>query len=623
MDKYTYLKKMMDISTGRQKASLVLKGGRVVNVYTEQIETMDIAVEDGIIAGVGGYDGIENVELKGQLVCPGFIDGHIHLESSMVSPWEFERAVLPHGTTAVVTDPHEIGNVAGLQGIDYMMEATRDLRLDVFFVMPSCVPATGLDESGAVLGARELKPYYNNPRILGLAEVMNAPGVAAGLPDLLQKAVDAAEAEKVIDGHAPFLSGRDLCAYVCAGVRSDHECSDINEAMEKLARGQWIMIREGTAARNLEALMPLFEAPYYRRCLLVTDDKHPGDLISMGHIDYIIRKAVSLGADPIRAISMGTLHGAQYFGLKDRGAVAPGMRADLVVLEDLQSFRVKAVYKDGRLAAMDGRTVEGYKSLSPEVQRDKRQKLEREFPRVYDSFHMEEIRLEDFKLEPEGPMQRVIQLKGHELLTEERVVPWEENNGDVPGSGNAGAVSGAGNAGAVPEAGNAGAASGGGLAPGVSLERDIIKGAVFERHMNTGHKGLGFIGGYGLKRGAVATSVAHDSHNLIVVGTNDRDMLLAANTVRENKGGLAVAVDGVVIGQLPLPIGGIMTDASVAEVEETLEALKEKTAGLGVSQDIDAFMTLAFVSLPVIPKLRLNTYGIVDVEKQEVVAASF
>lgn len=590
MDKYTYLKKMMDISTGRQKASLVLKGGRIINVYTEQVETLDIAIEDGVIAGVGRYDGIENVELNGRFVCPGFIDGHIHLESSMVSPWEFEKAVLPHGTTAVITDPHEIGNVAGLKGIDYMMEATRDLRLEVFFVMPSCVPATALDESGAVLGARELKPYYNNPRVLGLAEVMNAPGVAAGLPDLLQKAADAAEAGKVIDGHAPFLSGNDLCAYVCAGVLSDHECSDINEALEKLARGQWIMIREGTAARNLEALMPLFEAPYYNRCLLVTDDKHPGDLISMGHIDYIIRKAVSLGANPIRAIAMGTLHAAQYFGLKDRGAVAPGMKADLAVLEDLQEMKVAAVYKNGRLAAENGRILEGHGCLKPEAQKDKRIKLEKEFPEVYDSFHMEELRLEDFALKQEGRIRRIIQLKAHELLTEERLEPWENEPG---------------------------------MAPGVSPARDIVKAAVFERHLNTGHKGLGFIGGYGLKRGAVATSVAHDSHNLIVVGVRDEDMLLAANTVRANRGGLAVVEDGVVIGQLPLAIGGIMTDASAQETEETLKALKEKTALLGVSPDIDAFMTLAFVSLPVIPKLRLNTYGIVDVEKQQIVPASF
>lgn len=606
MRQYNDLKKMMDVAAGRRKASLVLKGGTIVNVFTERTEIGDIAIEDGCIAGIGEYDGLVNVDMTGRYICPGFIDGHIHIESSMVSPPEFEKAVLPHGTTTVITDPHEIGNVAGCQGVDYMLKATEGLSLDAFFVMPSCVPSTGLDESGAVLGPEDIKPYYENPRVLGLAEVMNSVGVVAGQEDLMGKLTEAGRRGKVIDGHAPFLGGNELNAYVCSGVWSDHECSDAGEALEKLGRGQWIMIREGTAARNLEALMPLFEAPYYERCMLVTDDKHPGDLISMGHIDYIIRRAVSLGADPIRAIKMGTFNAARYFGLKDRGAVMPGLRADLAVLEDLKDIRVAAVYKDGVLTAKEGVCLGAGKekkrnyAAGEEPRSGSREDtesaektaggLETAFPRVFNSFHMDEVTLEDLVLEQKGAMERVIQFKPHELLTEERLVPWQ----NTPG-----------------------------LAPGVSLEQDIVKAAVFERHLHTGHKGLGFVGGYGLKKGAVATSVAHDSHNLIVVGTNDRDMVLAANAVRKNRGGLAVAAEGQVIGELALPIGGVMSRLSVEEVEEQLQALKVLTRQLGISSDIDAFMTLAFVSLPVIPKLRINTYGVIDVDRQKQVPPSF
>ena len=606
MRQYNDLKKMMDVAAGRRKASLVLKGGTIVNVFTERTEIGDIAIEDGCIAGIGEYDGLVNVDMTGRYICPGFIDGHIHIESSMVSPPEFEKAVLPHGTTTVITDPHEIGNVAGCQGVDYMLKATEGLSLDTFFVMPSCVPSTGLDESGAVLGPEDIKPYYENPRVLGLAEVMNSVGVVAGQEDLMGKLTEAGRRGKVIDGHAPFLRGNELNAYVCSGVWSDHECSDAGEALEKLGRGQWIMIREGTAARNLEALMPLFEAPYYERCMLVTDDKHPGDLISMGHIDYIIRRAVSLGADPIRAIKMGTFNAARYFGLKDRGAVMPGLRADLAVLEDLKDIRVAAVYKDGVLTAKEGVCLGAGKekkrnyAAGEEPRSGSREDtesaektaggLETAFPRVFNSFHMDEVTLEDLVLEQKGAMERVIQFKPHELLTEERLVPWQ----NTPG-----------------------------LAPGVSLEQDIVKAAVFERHLHTGHKGLGFVGGYGLKKGAVATSVAHDSHNLIVVGTNDRDMVLAANAVGNNRGGLAVAAEGQVLGDLALPIGGVMSRLSVEEVEEQLQALKVLTRQLGISSDIDAFMTLAFVSLPVIPKLRINTYGVIDVDRQKQVPPSF
>lgn len=602
-------------ASGASKASLVLKHARVVNVFTERLEEADVAIEGGFIVGVGTYDGVEEVDLDGAVLCPGFMDGHIHLESSMISPGDFSRAVLPHGTTAVITDPHEIANVAGTAGIRYMMEATEDLDLDVFFMLPSCVPSTGLDESGAVLDAAALEPFYKSERVLGLAELMNSYGTVKADPGILEKVGAALAYGKLVDGHAPFLGGTGLNAYVTAGVTSDHECSDIEEAKEKYARGQWIMVREGTAAKNLEALMPLFEAPYYQRSMLVTDDKHPGDLIRYGHIDYIIRSAVKRGADPIRAIKMGSFNTAAYFGIKNRGAVAPGYLADLVVLKDLESLEVVKVFKAGKMVAENGVCLTepaGEKTWDATIK-----------DRVFHSFHLEEIKEEDLLIpeledgkndyaDADGnagaktnarKMLRVIGLLPHQLITTEMLVPYlppEKTDSGEEKSDLAEKVL---------------------IAPGVDLKRDIVKLAVFERHHHTGHVGLGFMGGYGLKKGAVASSIAHDSHNLIIAGTNDADMVLAGNCVRKNKGGLAVAVDGKLLGELPLPIGGLMTSATADEVEETLEYLKRELRRLGIPETVDPFMTLAFVSLPVIPKLRLNTYGVIDVDSQSVVPA--
>lgn len=593
VDGREFLKRQISVAAGRTRAPLVLKSAQVLNVFTEELETADVAVCDGYIAGVGDYEGEQEIDLSGRILCPGFLDGHIHLESSMVSPEEFARAVVPHGTTGVVTDPHEIANVAGTEGIDYMLEVTKHLPLDVWFMIPSCVPATGLDESGAVLLAETLDSYYQRDRVLGLAELMNAYGTVQADPEILDKIFDARHHKKVIDGHAPGIGARALNAYVAAGVGSDHECSGAEEAMEKLRRGQWIMIREGTAAKNLRALMPLCRAPYYHRCMFVTDDKHPGDLVKDGHMDGIIRKAVAWGADPIAAVKMATLHTAQYFGLKDRGAVAPGYRADLVVLSDLEKLEVCQVYKDGKLVAAQGRLTEDaavQTKSAPNPGRLPEEELEKHYPRVFRSFQMRKVRESDFILKPEGTRIRAIRLIPRELLTEEAIFPWTEQEG---------------------------------YAPGVDIRQDLIKMAVMERHHGTGHTGVGFLHGYGLRAGAVATSVAHDSHNLIVAGVTDADMVLAANTVRSCRGGLAVVKDGQVLGALPLPIGGLMTREPAKTVDRQLEELKRLARELGIRESIDPFMTLAFASLPVIPKLRLNTLGLIDVEQQTIRPVTF
>ena len=577
------LREQVAAATGSKKAELVLKNAQIVNVFTQSVETGDIAIEGGYIVGIGNYEGITEKDLGGAYVCPGFLDGHIHIESSMTSPGEFERAVVPHGTIAVITDPHEIANVAGTAGIRFMMQSAQKLELDVYFMLPSCVPATDLDESGAELLAKDLEPFYADEKVLGLAEMMNAFGVTHGDKGCFEKLVQARSLKKAIDGHAPALSGKELNAYVTAGIRSDHECSDFEEAKEKFARGQWIMIRQGTAAKNLKGLMGMFEDPYYQRCLLVTDDKHPGDLIRIGHIDAIIREAVSMGADPIRAIRMGTLNAAAYFGLHDMGAVAPGYKADLAVFDDLRTLNVKQVYKGGKLVAEDGKMLHQKEKITDWSDEIKE--------RVFHSFHRDPITVEELQLkETTGTHQRVIDMVAHELITRERIEEWKE----LPG-----------------------------MAPGVDISRDIVKLAAIERHKNTGHVGLGFLGKYGLKRGAVATSIGHDSHNLVIAGVTDEDMVLAGNRVIENGGGLAIALAGKVLADRPLPIGGLMADEPVEVVDEKLEHMKKLSVELGISEDIDAFMTLAFISLPVIPKLRLNTYGVVDVEKHQVVEARF
>lgn len=565
------LKDLISSARGEVKADLVLKNAGILNVFTGDIERGDVAVTHGYIAGIGDYEGIEEIDIGGRVICPGLIDSHIHIESSMTAPAEFAKAVIPHGTVAVVTDPHEIANVAGEVGISYMLESSKDLPMDVFFMLPSCVPATPLDESGAVLDADSLAHFYSEERVLGLAELMNSYGTVRGDDGIIRKIMSAEAHGRNIDGHAPMLKGKELNAYVAAGVRSDHECSVFEEAEEKLRRGQWIMIREGTAAQDLEALLPLFDDRYCGRCLLVTDDKHAGDLISKGHIDYIIRKAIKAGKSPVNCVRMATLNAASYFGLKDRGAVAPGYVADLIVVDSLETFNVTKVFKNGRLISENGKLI---------VPVNKPVTDESKYWRVLHSFNLREISPDDFAVPGKGSKKRVIKLIPGEILTEEVIVDSSDTEG-------------------------------------------INKIAVIERHKNTGHTGVGFVTGYGLKKGAVASSIAHDSHNLIVVGTNDEDMALAANTVRGNEGGLAIVCDGKVLGSLALPIGGLMCDLDVSEIEEKLSLMKEQARQLGVPEGIDPFMTLAFTALPVIPSLRILTHGVMDVGIQSYVPVLF
>ena len=552
---------VIDVAAGRAPADLVLKNATYVNVFSNELCHGDIAVAEGLIVGMGEYHGKVEVDVSGKLVLPGFIDAHIHLESSLVSPTEFAKAVLPHGTTTVITDPHEIANVMGTDGIEYMLQATEDLPVDVRFMLPSCVPATPLDESGANLDYRAIDSFYDHPRVQGLAEMMNYVGVVNGDGQVVEKIVASQAHHKKIDGHAPGLSGKDLNAYIAAGVYSDHECSDMEDAMNKLRLGQYIMIREGTAARNLEALMPLLTSQYVDRCMFCTDDKHPNDLLEKGHIDYIVKKAISLGADPIVAVKAACHNAARYFLLNNRGAIAPGYLGDFVIIDDFQHFEIEMVYKRGVLM-YDGQLRD---FPAPEIDPYL-------VKRAHDTFHVAHLTAEDFS---DGRPHAVIGMIPVEIVTQDA-----------------------------------------GYADHADPEQDILKIAVIERHKNTHHIGLGYIKGYGLKRGAVATSISHDSHNIIVVGATDEDMAAAANRIVENRGGITVMENGQVLGEVTLSIAGIMSDDSLVMVNSALEDAKDEAFGLGVSRGIDPFMTLSFMALPVIPSLRITTRGVFDVSSQ-------
>jgi len=562
------LQRRLRAARGETEVDLVIGGGLVGNVYTGEWLQQDIALYDGIIVGMGDYPG-PRVEMPGRYVLPGFIDGHTHLESSMLTPRELARTLVPLGTTTIVADPHEIVNVWGTRGLDYLLAASQELPLDIFFMLPSCVPASPLGTSGGSLEAADLSFYCPHPRVLGLAEVMNFPGVVAGEAHLLEKI--ALYPRGPVDGHAPLLSGKALNAYRLAGIGSDHECTELAEAQEKLRLGFALMIREGSLAKNLTDLLPAVNTSTLGRSLLVTDDCHPEDLMQRGHLDHLLRQAVSLGLDPLSAITMVTLNPAGYFGLKDRGALAPGLAADLVVLQDLKEFRVEKVWKRGRLVAEDGR-------LLPEVELA-------DTPVPFTALQVGPLNAEVFSPPVTDDLVKVIGLIPGQLLTNKLVLPTPVRNGRL----------------------------------GTDVERDLLKLVVVERHHRSGRVGLGLVQGFNLKKGALASTVAHDSHNLVILGVNETDMLAAARHLMELGGGLAVVAEGRVLADLPLPVAGLLSPAPLEEVAQAHGRLREAYRSLGGTL-ADPFMALSFLSLEVIPALKLTDLGLVDVTRFEVVS---
>ena len=558
------LDQIISVARGEEEADLLLRNTRLVNVLSGEIHETDVAVAGSRVVGLGQYEAKEVMDLQGSYLCPGFIDGHVHIESSMLRVPEFARVVVPHGTTTVVADPHEIANVLGLDGILYMMESSRDSPLEVYFMLPSCVPSTELETAGSRLMSYDLSPLLREDWVVGVAEMMNYPGVLDRNGDVLARIAMAGG--KRVDGHAPRLSGKDLNAYIAAGITSDHESSSLEEAREKLQRGMYVMIREGSVAKNMEALLQLVTPENARRCMLVSDDNDPAELLEQGHMDHIVRKAIGLGLKPVLAIQMATINAAEYFGLRDLGAIAPGYRADMVVLDDFDSFQVDKVFRGGRLVSEKGEMLDMGGERRPVPLRG--------------TVNVAWIELEHFRIKAEGTRARVIELTPNQLVTKQSVEVVRTEDG---------------------------------LAV-ADVERDILKLAVIERHMASGNTGLGFVRGFGLKRGALASSVSHDSHNIIVVGTNDEDMMTAAVQIVKMQGGLVVAADGKVLATVHLPIAGLMSEKSARDVVNDMEGINKAARELGCTVP-SPFMAMSFLALPVIPQLKLTDKGLVDVNK--------
>lgn len=556
---------IINVARGFEKADLVIKNANIVNVLSEEIHKAGIAIVDGIIAGIGeNYSGEKEIDIQGAYVTPSFIDGHVHLESTMMLPSEFAKVALPAGTTTVIIDPHEISNVLGLHGISFMHEAVKNLPLDVYTMLPSCVPATPFETSGFDLNSYDLSLLIDKPWVLGLAEMMNFPGVLNQDNNVMAKLELAKSRGKCIDGHAPYLHGKDLCAYIASGVKSDHECTTPDEAVEKLRLGMYVMIREGTAAKDLDALMPVLKTCNTRKCIFVTDDRHPADLKE--HINGMVRRAVEAGVDPVKAVQIASLNTAEYFGLKNLGAIAPGYKADLLILPDLKTFKPDLVIKNGVVAAENGKLIA--------------ELPENEALAVRNSVNVRWITPEDFRIEANGSKVTALEVIPHQLITKSVVSEVKIEDGN--------AVS--------------------------NIDNDTLKICVIERHRATGNIGKGFVKGFNLKCGAIASTVAHDSHNMIVIGTNDADMYAAAVALIKCKGGKVVVKDGEVISELPLPIAGLMSDRNFDYVVNKCEELNKTAHSIGCRIE-DPFMTMGFLSLPVIPELKVTDKGVFDTNK--------
>ncbi len=559
------IKELIQAARGQIKSTLVLRHARVVNVHSGQIQETDVAVYRDTIVGLGpGYHGETETDLKGMYLAPGFMDGHVHIESSMVEVPQFARAVVPLGTTSVIADPHEIANVLGYEGIRYMMDSSKYNPLNVFFMLSSCVPASPLESAGSEMRAFDIFPLLREKWVLGLAEMMNYPGVLNAEPDVLDKLKIVPD--KRIDGHAPGLSGKDLNAYIAAGVESDHECTTVEEAREKLSLGMYIMIREGSGTKNLLDLLPLVTPQNERHCFFCTDDRHPNDILQEGHINYIIKRAIAAGLDPVTAIRMATLNTAEYFGLRKLGAVAPGKMADLVAFDDFKNFNIRRVYKNGQLVAQDGIPVYDVPTRPSSMLRS--------------SVNIKWLEGDEFVIPAKGKKCRVIEIVPDQIVTNALTEEPTCVDGQIVSD----------------------------------PQRDLLRLFVLERHRASGNIGRGLVKGFGLKRGAIATSIGHDSHNIIAIGVEDRDIMKAVIHINKMGGGIAVVDDGTVIEALELPIAGLMSNRPLEYVSTRTKDLIQTIHTLGVPLE-DPLMTLSFLALPVIPSLKLTDRGLVDVIK--------
>ncbi|MGD6941147.1 adenine deaminase [Cytobacillus gottheilii] len=563
------IQRRIAVAGGREPADLVIKNARIVNVFSGEIISGDVAIADGIFAGVGGEYQAKNIlDAQNKYLSPSFIDGHVHIESSMVTPIEFAKIQLLHGVTSVICDPHEIANVSGKAGIQFMLDAAMDIPFDCHFMLPSCVPATPFEHSGAELSAEDLLPFYDHPKVLGLAEVMNYPGVFNTDEGLMKKITDAHHLHRKIDGHAAGLTGNQLDVYMAAGITTDHECTTADEALERLRKGMYVMIREGTAAKELKEVIKAVNTRNSRRFLFVTDDRHLDDVITEGGIDHLVRMAIEEGIDPVTAIQMASLNSAECFGLEGCGAIAAGYKADFILTDNLTELPISAVYKDGICVAAQGELVnfpDGNKLPAPQA--------------LLDSVKLPALTLDDLQIKLDGPLANVIEIIPNSIITKHLITEVDTNSSLF-----------------VP-----------------SVKEDLLKLAVIERHHQTGNIGLGIIKGLCLEKGAIATTVSHDSHNVMVAGTSDEDMLLASKVISEMQGGLTVVCDGEVLAKLELPISGLLSQGTYEEVNEKLLKINSALKEISGQQHFNPFLTLSFLALPVIPEIKLTDKGLFDV----------